>query len=159
MFDRGKSLTRDLTDYAAEDFIAVDGLQDREFRVRYNARYDSSKAFRRMFLALTFWWITGVVVYLGCLSAISTSATLSSSFYVDFLHLCFLAILRTVMSFVFEIEMQLTLFTVWTLDFHYAFGASLGVLFTYIIIWAATSHFWVKIDMERQRKAYELSKC
>jgi hypothetical protein len=60
-------------DYAAEDFIAVDGLQDREFRVRYNARYNSSKAFRRMFLVLTFWWISGVFVYLGCLSAISTS--------------------------------------------------------------------------------------
>jgi hypothetical protein len=31
--------------YAAEDFIAVDGLQGREFRVRYNARYDSSSLF------------------------------------------------------------------------------------------------------------------
>ncbi|CZT44100.1 uncharacterized protein RSE6_04225 [Rhynchosporium secalis] len=56
--------------YAAEDFIAVDGLQDREFRVRYNARYDASKAFRRMFLILTFWWIAGVIIYLGCLSAV-----------------------------------------------------------------------------------------
>ncbi|CAL3971364.1 hypothetical protein PZA11_007870 [Diplocarpon coronariae] len=56
--------------YAAEDFIAVDGLQDREFRVRYNARYDSSKAFRQMFLYLTYWWIFGVLVYLGCLSAV-----------------------------------------------------------------------------------------
>jgi hypothetical protein len=36
--------------YAAEDFIAVDGLQDREFRVRFNARYDSSKAFRHISL-------------------------------------------------------------------------------------------------------------
>ncbi|KAH7356810.1 hypothetical protein BKA65DRAFT_392654 [Rhexocercosporidium sp. MPI-PUGE-AT-0058] len=56
--------------YAAEDFIAVDGLQDREFRVRYNARYDNSKAFRRMFTYLTWWWIAGVIVYLGCLSAV-----------------------------------------------------------------------------------------
>jgi hypothetical protein len=56
--------------YAAEDFIAVDGLQDREFRVRYNARYDSSKPFRRMFLYLTLWWASGVLIYLGCLSAI-----------------------------------------------------------------------------------------
>ena len=56
--------------YAAEDFIAVDGLQDREFRVRYNARYDSSKAFRMMFLYLTIWWVLGVAIYLGCLSAI-----------------------------------------------------------------------------------------
>lgn len=79
--------------YAAEDFIAVDGLQDREFRVRYNARYDSSKAFRRMFLFLTLWWVLGVLVYLGCVSAV-----------------------------------------IWTLQFHYAFGSSLGVLFAYIII-------------------------
>lgn len=56
--------------YAAEDFIAVDGLQDREFRVRYNERYDSSKAFRRLFVELTIWWIFGVLVYIGCLSAV-----------------------------------------------------------------------------------------
>ncbi|PBP25075.1 hypothetical protein BUE80_DR003960 [Diplocarpon rosae] len=43
---------------------------DREFRVRYNARYDSSPAFRNMFLYLTYWWIFGVLVYLGCLSAV-----------------------------------------------------------------------------------------
>jgi hypothetical protein len=35
--------------YAAEDFIAVDGLQDREFRVRYNTRWSHSKGFRNMF--------------------------------------------------------------------------------------------------------------
>jgi hypothetical protein len=104
--------------YAAEDFIAVDGLQDREFRVRYNARYDSSKAFRRMFLVLTLWWLLGVLVYLGCVTAI-----------------------------------------IWTLEFHYAFGSSLGVLFSYIILWAAVSYYWVKIEMERQRKAYRVSKC
>lgn len=56
--------------YAAEDFIAVDGLQDREFRVRYNERYESNVAFRRMFLWLTMWWILGVVVYIGCVSAV-----------------------------------------------------------------------------------------
>jgi len=56
--------------YAVEDFIAVDGLQDREFRVRYNARYNSSKPFRRMFLLLTLWWASGVLIYLGCLSAV-----------------------------------------------------------------------------------------
>jgi hypothetical protein len=100
--------------YAAEDFIAVDGLQDREFRVRYNARYDSSKAFRRMFLMLTFWWILGILVYIGCVSAI-----------------------------------------IWILDFHYAFGSSLGVLFAYIIIWATVSYFYVDVEMERQRKAHE----
>jgi len=104
--------------YAAEDFIAVDGLQDREFRVRYNARYDSSKAFRRMFVILTLWWIFGVCVYLGCLSAV-----------------------------------------IWTLEFHYAFGLSLGVLFTYIIIWALVSYYWVRIEMEREQKACHISKC
>ena len=56
--------------YAAEDFIAVDGLQDREFRRRYNERYETNKAFRRMFLWLTVWWICGVVVYVGCVSAV-----------------------------------------------------------------------------------------
>ena len=106
--------------YAAEDFIAVDGLQDREFRARYNARYDGSKAFRRMFLVLTFWWMLGVLVYLGCVSAV-----------------------------------------IWTLEFHHAFGTSLGVLFAYILIWAGVSYWWVNIDMDRQRKAYErgVSKC
>jgi hypothetical protein len=103
--------------YAAEDFIAVDGLQDRNFRIRYNARYDSSKAFRLMFVSLTVWWIFGVCVYLGCLSAV-----------------------------------------IWTLEFHYAFGLSLGVLFAYIIIWAAVTYFWLQIEMDRQRKAHEMSK-
>jgi hypothetical protein len=56
--------------YAAEDFIAVDGLQDREFRVRYNQRYETSKAFRRMFVFLTLWWELGVAVYIGCVSAV-----------------------------------------------------------------------------------------
>lgn len=56
--------------YAAEDFIAVDGLQDREFRVRYNQRYETSKAFRRMFVLLTLWWELGVAVYIGCVSAV-----------------------------------------------------------------------------------------
>ena len=115
-----------------------------------------------MFLALTFWWITGVLVYLGCLSAIGTSSIINSGFYIDcfqFTYACRYWFFLTHASFVSDIEMQLTQFIVWTLDFHYAFGASLGVLFTYIIIWAAMSYFWVKIDMERQRKAYELSRC
>jgi hypothetical protein len=99
--------------YAAEDFIAVDGLQDREFRVRYNARYNSSKSFRRMFTTLTIWWIFGVCVYLGCVSAV-----------------------------------------IWTLEFHFAFGLSLGVLFAYIIIWATVSYWWVQRKMDQQRKAY-----
>ncbi|KAL2073329.1 hypothetical protein VTL71DRAFT_10653 [Oculimacula yallundae] len=100
--------------YAAEDFIAVDGLQDREFRVRYNARYDASKAFRRMFMILTFWWISGVIIYLGCLSAV-----------------------------------------IWKLQFHYAFGLSLGVLFAYLTIWALVSYYFVMWSMHREKVAWE----
>ncbi|KAF2094944.1 hypothetical protein NA57DRAFT_45989 [Rhizodiscina lignyota] len=99
--------------YAAEDFIAVDGLQDREFRVRYNERYESNKMFRRFFLYLTWWWILGVCVYEGAVSAV-----------------------------------------IWTLEFHYAFGLSLGVLFAYIAIWAAVTFVWTKIEMKREHKAY-----
>ncbi|KAF2486633.1 hypothetical protein BDY17DRAFT_242938, partial [Neohortaea acidophila] len=84
--------------YAAEDFMAVDGLQDREFRIRFNERYEASAQFRRMFVHLTLWWELGVCVYIGCVSAV-----------------------------------------IWTLDFHYAFGLSLGVLFTYIAVWAGGS--------------------
>ncbi|KAJ8065553.1 hypothetical protein OCU04_006232 [Sclerotinia nivalis] len=106
--------------YAAEDFIAVDGLQDREFRVRYNARYDSSPGFRRMFLHLTLWWIVGVLVYLGCLSAV-----------------------------------------IWSLEFHYAFGLSLGVLFAYLIIWALVSYYWVGRVMKNEQRAHDerVPKC
>ena len=100
--------------YAAEDFIAVDGLQDREFRVRYNERYESNKAFRRLFLDLTLWWMFGICVYIGSLSAI-----------------------------------------IWTLEFHYAFGLSLGILFSYIAIWAAVTYLWVRIEISREHKAYE----
>lgn len=103
--------------YAAEDFIAVDGLQDREFRIRYNERYESSKAFRRMFVYLTLWWEVGVCVYIGSLSAV-----------------------------------------IWTLEFHYAFGLSFGVLFTYIAVWAAGSYLYVMAEMKRQAKAYQLGK-
>jgi hypothetical protein len=56
--------------YAAEDFIAVDGLQDREFRVRFNERYESNKMFRKFFVNLTLWWLLGVCVYIGCVSAV-----------------------------------------------------------------------------------------
>ena len=56
--------------YAAEDFIAVDGLQDREFRVRYNERYESNRMFRRFFRYLTLWWLLGVCLYIGCVSAV-----------------------------------------------------------------------------------------
>lgn len=110
---RGSGL-RPFIYYAAEDFIAVDGLQDREFRVRYNERYESNKMFRRFFLNLTLWWILGVCVYIGCVSAV-----------------------------------------IWTLEFHYAFGLSLGLLFAYIATWAAVTAIWVDIEMKREHKAYE----
>lgn len=100
--------------YAAEDFMAVDGLQDREFRTRYNERYESNPMFRRFFVNLTLWWILGVCVYLGCVSAV-----------------------------------------IWTLPFHYAFGLSLGVLFSYITVWAVVTFVWVKFEMNREHEAYE----
>jgi hypothetical protein len=56
--------------YAAEDFLAVDGLQDREFRVRFNERYESNKMFRKFFVNLTLWWLLGVCVYIGAVSAV-----------------------------------------------------------------------------------------
>lgn len=100
--------------YAAEDFIAVDGLQDREFRERFNDRYENNQAFRRLFLYLTIWWTFGVATYVGCVSAV-----------------------------------------IWTLDFHFAFGLSLGVLFAYIAIWAAVSYVWVRVEIEREHRAFE----
>lgn len=115
---RGTAL-RPFIYYAAEDFIAVDCLQDREFRTRYNERYESSKSFRRLFIFLTLWWLCGVCVYLGCLSAV-----------------------------------------IWTLEFHYAFGLSFGILFSYILIWAAVTYFWVQAEMAREKKEMEnASKC
>lgn len=56
--------------YAAEDFIAVDGLQDREFRIRYNERYETNKMFRNFFFNLTLWWMLGVLTYIGAVSAV-----------------------------------------------------------------------------------------
>ncbi|PNS16427.1 hypothetical protein CAC42_161 [Sphaceloma murrayae] len=100
--------------YAAEDFIAVDGLQDREFRIRYNDRYESNKMFRRFFLYLTLFWILGVCIYEGAVSAI-----------------------------------------IWTLPFHYAFGASLGVLFGWIATWALCTYAIVEFEMKRENRAYE----
>lgn len=100
--------------YAAEDFMAVDGLQDREFRVRYNERYESNSMFRRFFLYLTLWWLLGVCIYIGCVSAV-----------------------------------------IWTLEFHYAFGVSFGILFSYIAIWAVVTAVWVKLEMKREHLAYE----
>ncbi len=100
--------------YAAEDFVAVDGLQDREFRVRFNERYESSAMFRNFFRMLTLWWMLGVAIYIGGASAI-----------------------------------------IWNLEFHYAFGATFGLLFSYIAIWAGVTIAWVKWEMEREKRAFE----
>lgn len=100
--------------YAAEDFMAVDGLQDREFRTRYNDRYELNPMFRRFFFNLTLWWTLGVCVYIGCVSAV-----------------------------------------IWTLEFHYAFGLSLGLLFSYIACWAVVTFVWVKLEIKREHEAYE----
>lgn len=108
---RGSGL-RPFIYYAAEDFIAVDGLQDREFRVRYNERYERNPMFRRFFLHLTLWWMLGVCVYIGAVSAV-----------------------------------------IWTLEFHYAFGLSLGVLFSYIAVWAGVTYVWVQWEMKREHRA------
>jgi len=44
---------------------------------------------------------------------------------------------------------------VWTCPFHIAFGLSLGILFSYIAVWAAGTFAWVTYEMGRQRKAFE----
>lgn len=70
--------------YAAEDFIAVDGLQDREFRERYNDRYETNKMFRNFFLYLTLWWILGVCVYEGAVSAVIWTLPFHIAFGLSF---------------------------------------------------------------------------
>jgi hypothetical protein len=114
---RGTAL-RPFIYYAAEDFIAVDGLQDREFRVRYNERWENNKSFRRLFVMLTLWWMLGVCVYIGCVSAV-----------------------------------------IWTVEFHIAFGLTLGILFSYIALWAAATYAWVMFEMHREREAFEAGKA
>lgn len=56
--------------YAAEDFFAVDGWLKNEFRVKYRRRYATSIMFRKMIFEITLWWIAGILVYIGCLSAV-----------------------------------------------------------------------------------------
>ncbi|KAM3423440.1 hypothetical protein BST61_g871 [Cercospora zeina] len=70
--------------YAAEDFIAVDGLQDREFRVRYNERYEHNAMFRRFFFWLTLFWFFGCLVYIGCASAIIWTLEFNHAFGLVF---------------------------------------------------------------------------
>jgi hypothetical protein len=97
--------------YACEDFIAVDGLQGRGFRRRYNIRYETSKSFRSMMFHLTLWWLLGVSFYLGVVSSV-----------------------------------------IWVLDFHYAFGLSLGVLFGWILIWVALSYVYFQFSVKRREQ-------
>ncbi|KAI5367682.1 hypothetical protein Slin14017_G027180 [Septoria linicola] len=70
--------------YAAEDFIAVDGLQDREFRVRYNERYETNAMFRQFFFNLTLFWLFGVMIYIGCASAIIWTLEFNHAFGLIF---------------------------------------------------------------------------
>lgn len=81
--ERGTNI-RPFIYYAAEDFIAVDGLQDREFRVRYNERYESNKMFRRFFFNLTLFWLLGVLIYIGCASAIIWTLAFNYAFGLVF---------------------------------------------------------------------------
>lgn len=70
-----------------------------------------------MFLYLTIWWIFGVCVYIGAVSAV-----------------------------------------IWTLEFHIAFGLSLGVLFGYIAVWAGASALYVKWEIAREHKMFDEGK-
>ncbi|QDS73930.1 hypothetical protein FKW77_007788 [Venturia effusa] len=100
--------------YAAEDFIAVDNYQGREFRVKYKDRYENSKMFRRFILRVNLFWIAGAAIYVGCLCAV-----------------------------------------IWNLEFEYAFGTTLGLLFTYLVLWVSVTNLWVKWEMARETKAFE----
>lgn len=80
---RGSGL-RPFIYYAAEDFIAVDGLQDREFRVRYNDRYNNNASFRKMFRDLTLWWMLGVCIYIGSVSAVIWTVPFHIAFGLSF---------------------------------------------------------------------------
>ena len=95
--------------YACEDFIAVDGLQDRGFRIRYNIRYGRSKPFRRMMFNLTLWWFLGICIYLGCLSSIIWLSAFHVAFRLSFGILFAWIIIWITLSCVyvkFEIERQ-----------------------------------------------------
>lgn len=102
---------RPLVFYAAEDFFAVDGWQKRDFRIRYRERYDASIMFRKMIFEITVWWVAGIMVYIGCLSAV-----------------------------------------IWNNPFHVAFGLSLGLLFSFIILWAICTYIYVQLALERERE-------
>jgi hypothetical protein len=78
------SRMKPLVYYAAEDFIAVDGWQGREFRTRFGTRYEQSRMFRRFFLYLTIFWIAGATIYVGVLAAIIRNLEFEYAFGVSF---------------------------------------------------------------------------
>lgn len=109
--EKAGTIMQPLVYYAAEDFFAVDGWQKRDFRVRYRERYATSIMFRKMIFEITVWWCAGIMVYIGCLSAV-----------------------------------------IWNNPFHIAFGLSLGVLFSFIILWAICTYVYIQIALERERE-------
>lgn len=86
--------------YAAEDFMAVDAVQGREFRVRYRARYRESPMFRQMIRDLNLFWIGGCTVYLGCVSAVVWNLSFEFAFGVTLGVLFFWVILWAFLTWV-----------------------------------------------------------
>lgn len=96
--DPAGSPVQPLLYYAAEDFMAVDGCQGREFRRRYQARYQTSPSFRRMILYLTLFWIAGCTIYIGCASAIIWNLRFEFAFGSTFGFLFFWIILWAILT-------------------------------------------------------------
>lgn len=86
--------------YAAEDFMAVDGCQGRGFRTRYRARYAESRMFRRMIFQLNMFWIAGVAIYLGCVSAVIWKLPFEFAFGSSLGVLFFWVILWAILTYV-----------------------------------------------------------
>lgn len=97
--DPAGSRVQPLIYYAAEDFMAVDGCQGREFRRRYRARYQVSASFRRMILELTLFWIAGCTIYIGCVSAVIWNLDFEFAFGTTFGLLFFWIILWALITF------------------------------------------------------------
>lgn len=87
--------------YAAEDFFAVGGWQKKEFRVRYRQRYDSSIMFQKMIFELTVWWCSGIIVYIGCLSAIIWNTAFEVAFGLSLGLLFSFIISWSIMSYIY----------------------------------------------------------
>lgn len=98
--DAAGSRVQPLIYYAAEDFMAVDACQGREFRRRYRARYQVSAAFRRMILELTIFWIAGCTIYIGCVSAVIWNLRFEFAFGTAFGLLFFWIILWALLTYI-----------------------------------------------------------